>query len=103
MLLGHTPAPCCASAGREYNAIAHRFGKPSCTLPRRPATSALPWLAAERYGDRLVADLERIDPPVLITLGAEVWDTLQLLQQLDARRRRAPSTTCTASGASETA
>ena len=70
---------------QEYNAIAHRLGKPPCTLPRRPATSALPRLAAKQYGDRIVADLERIDPLLLITLGAEVWHTLQLLEQLDAR------------------
>ncbi len=69
----------------EYDPLAHLMGFEACTLPARLSEHDLPRLAAERFGKRLLEDLAGAQPSLVITLGREVWATLQRLPQLRAR------------------
>lgn len=46
---------------------AAQLGYDVSTLPGRPPASRLPVLAAQQFGDRLLADLEALDAPLVIT------------------------------------
>jgi uracil-DNA glycosylase len=67
----------------EYNAILGQlpggdFYGPS-RLPVRPPTSALPHLAAERFGTWLLQTIQELAPEHVVTLGEEAWKTLDVL------------------------
>jgi hypothetical protein len=67
---------------QEYNAIADELRMPTATLPPRPSVNELVGRAVEHYGNQLIADLERADAPLIVTLGEEVLQTLRRLPQL---------------------
>ncbi len=68
----------------EYGSIAAHLNCPASSLPARPSPAQLPGLAVHHFGARLVADLERIDAPLVITLGKEAWATLLGIPQVHA-------------------
>jgi hypothetical protein len=67
---------------QEYNSIAAELGLPPATLPPRPPVKALVTRAVEEFGDRLLADLERAEAPLVVTFGEEVLQTLRQLPKL---------------------
>jgi hypothetical protein len=69
----------------EYDPLAQALGFAVSTLPERLSRRELPRVAAERFGPRLLEDLARANPSLVITLGEEVWATLQRLPQLRAQ------------------
>ena len=69
----------------EYNPIAQAMGFSRCSLPSRIPERELPLKAAERFGLRLLEELSAADPPLVITLGREVWSTLMHIEPLRAR------------------
>lgn len=69
---------------QEYNAVAGDLGVKPASLPARPTVKALVRKAVEEYGASLLADLERADAPLVVTLGEEVLQTLRQLPQLEA-------------------
>jgi hypothetical protein len=74
---------------QEYDPLATAMGFAPCTLPARIAERDLPRLAAEHFGERLMSDLAEANPPLVITLGREVWETLE---RLPAVRAQTPAT-----------
>jgi hypothetical protein len=72
----------------EYDSIARRMELPVSSLPPRMPAARLPARAASTFGGRLVADLSAAAAPLIITLGAEVWDTLVAIPSLHARHPR---------------
>ena len=73
---------------QEYDVIVEDLVMPRSSIPKRPAAVELPDVAVERFGDRIVADLEAAEAPLVITLGEEVSQTLIRLLQLGAAARR---------------
>ncbi|MET0287986.1 MAG: hypothetical protein ABW352_26080 [Polyangiales bacterium] len=69
----------------EYDPLAPALGFAASTLPDRMSRHELPRVAAERFGARLLEDLAGANPSLVITLGEEVWATLQRLPQLRAQ------------------
>ena len=72
----------------EYDSIAAAMGRRPSSLPPRISAARLPALAASTFGERLVADLTEAAPPLIITLGEEVWNTLLSIPPLRARPPR---------------
>ncbi len=68
----------------EYDSVSADLNRPASSLPARPSPGQLPGLAIRHFGDRLVADLERIDAPLVVTLGKEAWATLTGIPQVHA-------------------
>lgn len=67
---------------RDYEAIIGSLGpsgRPTSTLPTRPSATELPKLAAERFGAWLKDSIAALRPQLIVTLGAESWDSLALV------------------------
>jgi hypothetical protein len=73
---------------KEYDSIAAAMGRRPSSLPSRISAARLPGIAASTFGERLVADLTEAAPPLIITLGEEVWNTLLSIPPLRARPPR---------------
>jgi uracil-DNA glycosylase len=69
---------------REYNAVAADMGVIPSSLPRRPSPRDLVRLAVDKFSQRLVADLEQADAPIVVSLGEEALQTLCRVPQLAA-------------------
>lgn len=68
---------------RDYDPIVANLGaggRSESTLPRRPSATELPRMAADRFGIWLRDTIASLSPDLIITLGAESWDTLALVQ-----------------------
>lgn len=66
----------------EYDTIAGALARHRSTLPPRPSPKALPAKAARRFAERIVADLEEANAPLVITLGDEAMQTLRRIPAL---------------------
>lgn len=73
---------------QEYNEIAEALAMPRSSLPTRPPATKLPSLAVDRFGPRVLADMQAADAPLVITLGDEVFQTLMALPQVVAQAPR---------------
>ncbi|MBI2795696.1 MAG: hypothetical protein HYX65_03205 [Gemmatimonadetes bacterium] len=62
---------------QEYDVIAAALGRSPCTLPERIPDKVLPTVAAEHFAERLVDDILAAKPPLIISLGDEVWRALR--------------------------
>lgn len=68
----------------EFDGIARHLGHQPSSLPRRPSPAALVRMAVDEFKQRLIADLEAADAPVVITLGEEVLQALRRIPELGA-------------------
>lgn len=69
----------------EYDRVAAHLGRMKASVPARARPSKLPKMAAARFSQRIVDDLARSCAEVVITLGAEVWQALLLIPELQAK------------------
>lgn len=70
---------------RDYDPIVAHLGsggRSIATLPRRPSATELPRMAAERFGGWLRDTIASLQPELVVTLGAESWDSLALVPGL---------------------
>lgn len=78
---------------QEYNPLAAHFGMPPSHIPTRPqSVPDFVELAVGRFSSRIVADLERANAPVVVTLGDEAMQVLLTINQLkpDAPKKTLP-------------
>jgi len=68
----------------EYNSIAEQMGREPSHLPGRISPATLPLRAAKEFGDRMRKDLLDASPELVITLGEEAWQTVNIVFGLDA-------------------
>ena len=89
---------------QEYNSIVAELSGAQGSRPRfvdsqlplRPTTSQLPHMAAERFAHWLVSVVMELEPQHVVTLGEEVWATLDLAGLI--KRPCAPSLSATRQG-----
>lgn len=77
---------------RDYDPIVAGLGaggRSASTLPRRPSATELPKMAAERFGAWLRDTIGSLHPDLIVTLGAESWDTLALVSGLELKHQAA--------------